>query len=79
MCILHILSVRESAASISTQTISRLEEELNRKRQCGQSVSAPVSPFSGDNAETSGCNGAKTGSTSCCSGDPDGTPLKAAS
>uniref|UniRef100_A0A3B4ZRZ0 Phosphodiesterase n=1 Tax=Stegastes partitus TaxID=144197 RepID=A0A3B4ZRZ0_9TELE len=54
-------------------------EELNRKRQRGQSVSAPASPCSGDSTETSGCTVAKTGSTPCCSGDADGTPSKAAS
>ncbi|XP_019945560.1 dual 3',5'-cyclic-AMP and -GMP phosphodiesterase 11A [Paralichthys olivaceus] len=52
-------------------------EELNKKRQRGQSVSAPASPCSGDGAETSGCTVAKTGSSPCCSGgDADGTTSK---
>ncbi|XP_025759789.1 dual 3',5'-cyclic-AMP and -GMP phosphodiesterase 11A isoform X2 [Oreochromis niloticus] len=54
-------------------------EELNRKRQRGQSVSAPASPCSGDSTEASGCTVAKTGSTPCCSGSADGSPSKAAS
>ncbi|TMS06854.1 Dual 3',5'-cyclic-AMP and -GMP phosphodiesterase 11A [Larimichthys crocea] len=51
-------------------------EELNKKRQRGQSVSAPASPCSGDSTETSGCSVAKTGSTPCCSGNADGKPSK---
>ncbi|KAI3356256.1 hypothetical protein L3Q82_017500 [Scortum barcoo] len=51
-------------------------EELNKKRQRGQSVSAPASPCSVDSTETSGCSVAKTGSTPCCSGDADGAPSK---
>uniref|UniRef100_A0A8C9Y9K1 Phosphodiesterase n=1 Tax=Sander lucioperca TaxID=283035 RepID=A0A8C9Y9K1_SANLU len=51
-------------------------EELNRKRQCVQSVSAPSSPCSGDSTETSGCTVAKIGSTPCCSGDANGPPSK---
>ncbi|XP_074515332.1 dual 3',5'-cyclic-AMP and -GMP phosphodiesterase 11A [Sebastes fasciatus] len=52
-------------------------EELNMKRQRGQSISAPSSPCSpGDSTETSGCTAAKTGSIPCCSGDADGTPSK---
>ncbi|XP_026232713.1 dual 3',5'-cyclic-AMP and -GMP phosphodiesterase 11A isoform X2 [Anabas testudineus] len=51
-------------------------EELNKKRQNGQSVCAPSSPCSGDSAETSGCPVAKTGSTPCCSGNADGSPSK---
>ncbi|XP_068560856.1 dual 3',5'-cyclic-AMP and -GMP phosphodiesterase 11A [Cebidichthys violaceus] len=51
-------------------------EELNKKRQCGQSVSAPSSPCSGDSTDTIGCTVAKTGSKTCCSSDADGTPSK---
>ncbi|KAG8000650.1 Dual 3' [Nibea albiflora] len=51
-------------------------EELNKKRQRGQSVSAPASPCSGDSTETSGCSVAKTGSAPCCSGNADGKPSK---
>ncbi|XP_040003515.1 dual 3',5'-cyclic-AMP and -GMP phosphodiesterase 11A isoform X2 [Xiphias gladius] len=51
-------------------------EELNKKRQRGQSVSAPASPCSGDSTEAGGCTVAKTGSTPCCSGDADGTTSK---
>ncbi|TKS67178.1 Dual 3',5'-cyclic-AMP and -GMP phosphodiesterase 11A [Collichthys lucidus] len=51
-------------------------EELNKKRQRGQSVSAPASPCSGDSTETSGCSVGKTGSTPCCSGNADGKPSK---
>ncbi|XP_031714565.1 dual 3',5'-cyclic-AMP and -GMP phosphodiesterase 11A [Anarrhichthys ocellatus] len=52
-------------------------EELNKKRQRGQSVSAPSSPCSGDSTDTIGCTVAKTGSKTCCSSsDADGAPSK---
>ncbi|KAM7407410.1 hypothetical protein PAMA_003233 [Pampus argenteus] len=51
-------------------------EELNNKRQRGQSVSAPASPCSGDSTESGGCTVAKTGSTPCCSSDAEGALSK---
>ncbi|MEQ2313259.1 Dual 3',5'-cyclic-AMP and -GMP phosphodiesterase 11A [Ameca splendens] len=51
-------------------------EELNKKRQSVQSVSAP---YSGEATETKTCTGAKTGSTPCCGGDSESTPSKTAS
>lgn len=51
-------------------------EELNRKRQRGQSVSAPASPCSSDITEAIGCAVTKTGSTPCCSADADSTACK---
>uniref|UniRef100_A0A3Q3VQK4 Phosphodiesterase n=1 Tax=Mola mola TaxID=94237 RepID=A0A3Q3VQK4_MOLML len=51
-------------------------EELNKKRQCGQSVSAPASPCSGDSTEKSGSTVAKTGSRPCCSDGANSTPSK---
>ncbi|KAF7215812.1 dual 3',5'-cyclic-AMP and -GMP phosphodiesterase 11A [Nothobranchius furzeri] len=50
-------------------------EELNRKRQCGPSVSGSSS---GDGTGTSSCTGTKTGGTPCCSGDAESTQSKAA-
>lgn len=51
-------------------------EELNKKRQRGQSISGPASPCSGDSTEAGGCTVAKAGSAPCCSGDADGAPSK---
>ncbi|XP_053296727.1 dual 3',5'-cyclic-AMP and -GMP phosphodiesterase 11A [Pleuronectes platessa] len=52
-------------------------EELNRKRQRGQSVSGPSSQCSVDGTETSGCTVATTDSSPCCSGgEADGTASK---
>ncbi|KAF0026399.1 hypothetical protein F2P81_021136 [Scophthalmus maximus] len=54
-------------------------EELNKKRQRGQSVSAPASPCGGESTETSGCTVAQTGSTPCGGGgggDAEGTTSK---
>nr|XP_040058513.1 dual 3',5'-cyclic-AMP and -GMP phosphodiesterase 11A isoform X2 [Gasterosteus aculeatus aculeatus] len=54
-------------------------EELNEKRQRGQSVSAPSGPCSGDATDTSERIVAETGGKTCCSGDADGTTSKPAS
>ncbi|XP_055086335.1 dual 3',5'-cyclic-AMP and -GMP phosphodiesterase 11A isoform X4 [Periophthalmus magnuspinnatus] len=51
-------------------------EELNKKRQRGQSISAPTSPRSADSSEPSGGAAAKMGSTPCCSGASESTPSK---
>ncbi|XP_040058512.2 dual 3',5'-cyclic-AMP and -GMP phosphodiesterase 11A [Gasterosteus aculeatus] len=54
-------------------------EELNEKRQRGQSVSAPSGPCSRDATDTSERIVAETGGKTCCSGDADGTTSKPAS
>ncbi|KAJ0070390.1 hypothetical protein NL108_007728, partial [Boleophthalmus pectinirostris] len=46
-------------------------EELNKKRQRGQSISAPASPRSADSSEPGGGAAAKMGSSPCCSGAPE--------
>ncbi|KAL6100847.1 pde11a [Pungitius sinensis] len=51
-------------------------EELNEKRQRGQSASAPSGPCSGGHTDASECAAAETGGKSCCSGDADGTTPK---
>ncbi|XP_028992797.1 dual 3',5'-cyclic-AMP and -GMP phosphodiesterase 11A isoform X1 [Betta splendens] len=42
-------------------------EELNKKRQSGQSASAPAGPCGGDGSEPTGCTAAKAGSGARCS------------
>uniref|UniRef100_A0A087Y8K0 Phosphodiesterase 11a n=1 Tax=Poecilia formosa TaxID=48698 RepID=A0A087Y8K0_POEFO len=54
-------------------------EDLNKKRQSGQSVSANAGPYNDDATETKACPAVKAGSTPCCSGDSESTPSKAAS
>ncbi|PWA31366.1 hypothetical protein CCH79_00002791 [Gambusia affinis] len=54
-------------------------EDLNKKRQSGQSVSAHASPYNDDATESKACPADKAGSTPCCCSDSESTPSKMAS